>query len=78
MDDMEVRYIEFFDLGHKSAVTYLNEFIKENSYKLKVDVVQFAFDSEGCSSILAKVEGSSDAIAQLEKDYEDGVDGSVI
>ena len=28
---MAVRYVEFFDLGSKSAVTYLNEFIKDHS-----------------------------------------------
>lgn len=68
---MAVRYVEFFDLGSKSAVTYLNEFIKAHSL-LETEPIQFAFDNEGQSSILAWVKGSQDDLTKLERECPEG------
>lgn len=68
---MAVRYVEFFDLGPKSAVTYLNEFIKAHSL-LETEPIQFAFDNEGQSSILARVKGSQDDLTKLERECPEG------
>ena len=66
---MQVRYIEFFDLGGKSAVTYLNAFIKSHP-STEVEPLQFAFDYEGHSSILARVTGSDVNCRSLDLEYE--------
>ena len=68
---MAVRYVEFFDLGSKSAVTYLNEFIRAHSL-LETEPIQFAFDNEGQSSILARVKGSQDDLTKLERECPEG------
>ena len=68
---MAVRYVEFFDLGPKSAVTYLNEFIKAHPF-FEIEPIQFAFDNEGQSSILAWVKGSQDALTKLERECSEG------
>lgn len=68
---MAVRFVEFFDLGSKSAVTYLNEFIKTHPF-FEVEPIQFAFDNEGQSSILARVKGSQDDLANLERECAEG------
>lgn len=69
---MSVRYVEFFDLGSKNSVTYLNDFIKAHSL-LEIEPIQFAFDNEGQSSILARVKGSPDDLAKLERECEECV-----
>lgn len=75
---MAVRYVEFFDLGSKSAVTYLNEFIKAHSL-LETEPIQFAFDNEGQSSIMARVKGSQDDLTKLERECpEGGLSGRVM
>lgn len=75
---MAIRFVEFFDLGTKSAVTYLNDFIKAHSL-LEIEPIQFAFDNEGGSSILARVKGSQDDLAKLEHEYvEVGLSGWVM
>ena len=68
---MAVRYVEFFDLGSKSAITYLNEFIKDYPF-FDVEPIQFAFDNEGMSSILARVKGSQDDLTKLERECPEG------
>lgn len=68
---MAVRQVEFLDLGSKSAVTYLNEFIKAHSL-LETEPIQFAFDNEGQSSILARVKGSQDDLTKLERECPEG------
>lgn len=68
---MAVRFVEFFDLGAKSAVTYLNEFIKAHPF-FEVEPIQFAFDNEGQSSILARVKGSQDDLANLKRECAEG------
>ena len=75
---MDIRYLEFFDMGSKNAVTFLNEFITAHAL-LETDPIQFAFDAEGRVSILVRVKGSSDACHQLELEYEEsGCVGSVM
>lgn len=69
---MSVRYVEFFDLGSKNSVTYLNDFIKAHSL-LEIEPTQFVFDNEGRSSILARVKGSQDDLAKLEREFEECV-----
>lgn len=73
---MAVRYVEFFDLGPKSAVTYLNEFIKAHPF-FEVEPIQFAFDNEGQSSILARVRGTGDECRILDLDYEKNSSGDL-
>ena len=67
---METRYIEFYDLSYKSAVTWLNNFIKDHP-GLKVRATQFVFDNEGQSSILAEVSGNEDSIRLLEQERDE-------
>lgn len=68
---MAIRYLEFFDLGSKNSVTYLNEFIKAYPF-IEVEPIQFAFDNEGMSSILARVKGSQDDLTKLECECPNG------
>ena len=72
---MDVRFIEFYDLGGKSAVTFLNEFIRSHG-SIKVLDTKFAFDNEGLVSILARVSGSLDAIARLDLEYQNLIDSN--
>lgn len=73
---MVIRYLEFFDLGSKNSVTYLNEFIKAHSL-LETEPIQFAFDNEGQSSILARVRGTGDKCRILDLDYEKNSSGDL-
>lgn len=68
---MAIRYLEFFDLGSKNSVTYLNEFIKAHPL-LETEPIQFAFDNEGQSSILARVKGSQDDLTKLKRECPEG------
>ena len=68
---MAIRYLEFFDLGSKNQVTYLNEFIKAHSL-LETEPIQFAFDNEVQSSILTRVKGSQDDLTKLERECPEG------
>ena len=68
---MAVRYVEFFDLGSKSAVTYLNEFIRAYPF-FEVEPIQFAFDKEGMSSILARVKCGQDDLTKLKREFPEG------
>lgn len=67
---MAVRYVEFFDLGSKSAVTHLNEFIKSYPF-FEVEPIQ-SLSIEGMSSILARVKGSQDDLTKLERECPEG------